>query len=153
MSHRCGQRMGLESGITVQLFLSLYENRSSQSKDSFAFFTSLHFFFLFLHYLQSHSISLIAHPCFFASQGVLVIIFFFYTICYHHLSSSVLNIVQSIQSFPKVSQQILPILPHCHVFPSGSALPHSQRVWEMPSFLHSLILPVLPAIVFCGTVQ
>lgn len=71
--------------------------------------------------------------------------FFFYTICYHHLSSSVLNIIQSIQSFPKVSQKILPILPRCHVFPSGSALTHSQRVRKChPSFTFSSSLCFLP---------
>lgn len=62
--------------LSVQLFLSLYENRPSQSKDIFLFFTSLHFFFLFLHYLQSHSISLVACPCIFASREILSIFFF-----------------------------------------------------------------------------
>lgn len=41
----------------VALFLNPYENKPSQSKESFSFFTSLHFFFLFFHYLQSHSLS------------------------------------------------------------------------------------------------
>lgn len=101
---------GWHAFLSVQLFLSLYENRSSQSKDSFPFFTSLHLFFLFLHSLQSHSISPVARPRFFASQEVLSIIFF-YTICCHHLSSSAPFLTQSIQTFPKISQKIPPILP------------------------------------------
>lgn len=60
----------------VTLFLNPYENRPSQSKESFSFFTSLHFFFLFSHYLQSHSLSLVAYPCFFAPQTVPSIVVF-----------------------------------------------------------------------------
>lgn len=129
----------------LQLFLSLYENRSSQSKDIFLFFTSLHFF-LFLHYLRSHSLSFVARPCFFASQGV----GFFHTICCHHLSSSVPNITQSIQSLAKVSQKILPILPPGPIWQCTAPLSEGG---ETPSFPHPLILPVLPAIVLWGRVQ
>ena len=128
------------------LSLSPCENRSSQSRDTFLFFISLHFFFLFFHYLQSPSLCLLACPCFFAPQTVLSIVFF-YIICCRHLSSSVSNPAQSLWSFPKVSQKILPIFPHCYMVPSGSALPCLRRQGEIASPPGPFVLRVLPAIV------
>lgn len=86
-------------------------------------------------------LSLVACPCFFAPETVLSI-FSFYTVCCYHISSSVPNPTQSLQSFPKVSQKILPILPHCHIVPSGRALLCPRGWGEIASSPHPLILHV-----------
>lgn len=132
----------------VTLFLNPYENRPSQSKESFSFFTSLHFFFVFSHYLQSHSLSLVAYPCFFAPQTVPSIVVFFYTICCH-LSSSVSNSTQSLQSFPKVSKKILIILLQCedHMVTSGTACPSLRGRGKTASSPYPLILHELLAVI------
>lgn len=155
MPCRCGQRMGLEAGITSCLCSCSWSHmRTDLPNPKRAFpFSPPCTFSSFSYITYSHTPSLLLPVFVSLPLRKSFPSFFSYTSCCHHLSSSVPNITQSVQSFPKVSQKILPILPHCHMVPSGSALPHSQRVGETPSFPHPLILPVLPAIVLWGRVQ
>lgn len=157
MPCRCGQRIGLEGGITSCLcscFWACMRTDLANPKiafpfspsctfSSFSYITYTHIPFVLLPILVSLPLRKF-FPSFF---------FFFNTLFCHHLSSSVPTVIQSTQSFPKVPQKILPILLHCPMFPSGSALPLSQKVGETPSFPHPLILPVLPAIVLWGRLQ
>lgn len=109
------------------LLLSLYENRSPQTKGSFPFFTSLHFFFFFFHYLQSQSPSLVACPCFLpVRQLILLGLGFFFSILFAATTILALFLIQpkAYSSFLRSPRKILPILPHCYMVSSGSALPH-----------------------------
>lgn len=142
--------------VSLPVCAAVFESVWEQTLPIQRYLSLFHLPALFLPFLTLLTVTLHLSCClslYLCLSGNTFHLFLFYTTCCHHLSSSVSNIIQSIQSVPKLCQKILPILPHCCVFPSGSALPLSLRMGETPSLPHRLILPVLPATVLRGRLQ